>query len=286
MKSDWKAWFPPRIMENGVDDYESGAVIDRKTTDGGYEAIVLGSREYHVEIEINGEDISGMYCDCAYADDGSFCRHMAAALCEVTEQEEDQAEEEQEPGACTLAEAVSALPETYVRGLLVDLARQDEMLRRKLFREYEDQRRHRRQEGIRRELCRIRKRYTDMNEIVDEKQTESYVETMKRLLRMHTDLLIERGDHLSAFELVCAVFVQSGNQELSEAEGHQLAQACSSCWEKIAAQGGSGVRLIMKEWLIDHGSDGTVNPLFEACAERFMRKLTEQERSGSLAGCV
>ena len=156
-------------MENGVDDYESGAVIDLKTTDGGYEAIVLGSREYHVEIEINGEDISGMYCDCAYADDGSFCRHMATALCEVTEQEEDQAEEEQEPGACTLAEAVSALPETYVRGLLVDLARQDEMLRRKLFREYEDQRRHRRQEGIRRELCRIRKRYTDMNETVDEK---------------------------------------------------------------------------------------------------------------------
>ena len=97
MKNDWKAWFPPRIMENGVDDYESGAVIDLKTTDGGYEAIVLGSREYHVEIEINGEDISGMYCDCAYADDGSFCRHMAAALCEIKEQEEDQAEEEQEP---------------------------------------------------------------------------------------------------------------------------------------------------------------------------------------------
>ena len=115
---------------------------------------------------------------------------------------------------------------------------------------------------------------------------ESYVEAIKRILRIHMEVLMERGGFLSAFELVCAVFVQSGNQELSEAEGHQLAQACSSCWEKIAAQGGSGVRLIMKEWLIDHGSDGTVNRLFEACAESFMRKLTEQERSGSLAGCV
>lgn len=276
MKNDWKAWFPPRIMENGVDDYESGAVIDLKTTDGGYEAIVLGSREYHVEIEINGEDISGMYCDCAYADDGSFCRHMAAVLCEIENQEGSTEETAREIGACTLAQAISALPEAYVRGLLIDLAHQDEKLEAKLIHEYEVQCRQRRQEGIRREVRRIRKCYAEMDEIAEHVRGENYVETMKRLLRMHTEMLLERDDHLSAFELVCAVFVQGGNQELSEKESHKLAQACSACWEKIAAQGGSGMRTIMKRWMSEHGSDGTVNPLFEIYAGKFMSKLDEK----------
>ena len=60
MNSSWKGWFPPGTLEKGLDHYESGAVSDLKTTECGYEAVVLGSREYHVEIELNDGEISGM----------------------------------------------------------------------------------------------------------------------------------------------------------------------------------------------------------------------------------
>ena len=90
---------------------------------------------------------------------------------------------------------------------------------------------------------------------------------------------MERGDFLSAFELVCAVFVQSGNQELSETDGEELARVCCACWEKIASRGGSGVRLVMREWLSLHGTDGTVNALFEDHARKFYRQLLEIEEA-------
>ena len=90
---------------------------------------------------------------------------------------------------------------------------------------------------------------------------------------------------MSAFELVCAVFVQSGNQELSETDGVELARVCCACWEKIVFRGGSGVRLVMREWLSLHGTDGTVNALFEDHARTFYRQLLEIEeaQAGSAA---
>lgn len=119
-------------------------------------------------------------------------------------------------------------------------------------------------------------RYVDPQEGIAH---ESYVEAMKRILRIHMEVLMERGDFLSAFELVCAVFVQSGNQELSETDGEELARVCCACWEKIAFRGGSGVRLVMREWLSLHGTDGTVNALFEDHARTFYRQLLEIEEA-------
>ena len=178
VNSSWKGWFPPGTLEKGLDHYESGAVSDLKTTECGYEAVVLGSREYHVEIELNDGEISGMYCNCPYADDGSFCKHMAAVLFEIEDQEEDETEDEREPsGTYSISQAVGALPEAYLRKLVIELAQRDEALKDQLLSEYEERRQHRRKEGIRREIRRIMMRYVDPQEGVAH---ESYVEAMKR----------------------------------------------------------------------------------------------------------
>ena len=57
MNSSWKGWFPPGTLEKGLDHYESGAVSDLKTTECGYEAVVLGSREYHVAVSYTHLDV-------------------------------------------------------------------------------------------------------------------------------------------------------------------------------------------------------------------------------------
>ena len=65
----------------------------------------------------------------------------------------------------------------------------------------------------------------------------------------------------------------------------ELARVCCACWEKVAFRGGSGVRLVMREWLSLHGTDGTVNALFEDHARTFYRQLLEIEeaQAGSAA---
>ena len=60
--------------------YESGAVTELSRTEGGYRALVEGTEDYEVEIEIKDNRILDMRCTCPYAGDGKYCKHMAAVL--------------------------------------------------------------------------------------------------------------------------------------------------------------------------------------------------------------
>ena len=75
---DWESLFSPRILVRGMGYYESGAVTELSRTEGGYRALVEGTEDYEVEIEIKDNRILDMRCTCPYAGDGKYCKHMAA----------------------------------------------------------------------------------------------------------------------------------------------------------------------------------------------------------------
>ena len=87
--SDFEEYFSPRILERGKEYYQNHHVITLdRIEEGYYEAEVEGSQIYtvFVELEENGE-ISDISCDCPY-DWEEFCKHEAAVLYALREQEE------------------------------------------------------------------------------------------------------------------------------------------------------------------------------------------------------
>ena len=66
----WKSLFRPHILVCGLDYYEEGAVTSLEETENGYHAVVNGSDQYSVEIEVHDDRVHDMFCDCPYADDG------------------------------------------------------------------------------------------------------------------------------------------------------------------------------------------------------------------------
>ena len=52
MIKGWKELFRSHILERGLNYYEVGAVISLEQTESGYYAIVEGTEDYQVEIEI------------------------------------------------------------------------------------------------------------------------------------------------------------------------------------------------------------------------------------------
>ena len=91
MEYDWEDMFRPHILERGYDYYMTGAVegLQRPDPDDTfYEAVVDGSRSYHVEIQYDRGSVMDMQCDCPYAMDGKNCKHMAAVLYEIEEKQE------------------------------------------------------------------------------------------------------------------------------------------------------------------------------------------------------
>ena len=79
-----------------------------------------------------------MYCSCPYAEDGSHCKHMAAVLYEIEEQDEsgllseDACLEQQEK---ELEELIEKLPERELRAFVKKL-RQDSGIRSMLLTRY------------------------------------------------------------------------------------------------------------------------------------------------------
>ena len=86
--NNWRDLFQDHILARGEMYYYDGAVLELHKTEHGYQAIVEGTEDYEVEIEIEEGEVCEMYCSCPYAEDGSHCKHMAAVLYEIEEQDE------------------------------------------------------------------------------------------------------------------------------------------------------------------------------------------------------
>ena len=84
---NWERLFSARILERGYDYYLCNAVKNMEVTEDSITADVLGTENYQVEITLEEGEILDMYCSCPYAEDGNYCKHMAAVLYEWTEGE-------------------------------------------------------------------------------------------------------------------------------------------------------------------------------------------------------
>ena len=78
--NNWRDLFQDHILARGEMYFYDGAVQELHKTEHGYQAIVEGTEDYEVEIEIEEGEVCEMYCSCPYAEDGSHCKHMAAVL--------------------------------------------------------------------------------------------------------------------------------------------------------------------------------------------------------------
>ena len=60
-------WFARRILERGYDYYVSGRIQQVQKTAQGWNAVVHGTETYHVEITMDGCNVTDMHCTCPYA---------------------------------------------------------------------------------------------------------------------------------------------------------------------------------------------------------------------------
>lgn len=69
-----------KILDRGFDYYENDNVIDVENLgDGEFSAIVEGSENYEVFVQINKGKVVEHSCDCPY-DWGDVCKHVVAVL--------------------------------------------------------------------------------------------------------------------------------------------------------------------------------------------------------------
>ena len=80
----WQHLFSGGILQRGRDYYKQNKVRSLIRDGDTYYATVEGAEDYEVVVRIENNRISSMHCSCPYAEDGNRCKHMAAALYEIT----------------------------------------------------------------------------------------------------------------------------------------------------------------------------------------------------------
>ncbi len=80
---DFEQNIPPEILERGNNYYSNNQVFSLNEIEPGvWSAVVAGTEDYNVTIEIDNNEVEYWECDCPF--EGEVCKHVAAVLYAIT----------------------------------------------------------------------------------------------------------------------------------------------------------------------------------------------------------
>lgn len=291
---EWYNLFRPHILDRGAEYHQDGYVSVFHRTETGIEAEVQGTEVYHVEIELIGENVIHMTCDCPYAESGNNCKHMAAVLFQFEEElyNEDIVREDAEEIEITeltweeriakrreqAMELVNKIPEEEVRNLLVGFVLEDASLRSQLELTYSEQFDAKQMLLLKDEIQNIVHSHSYRG-YVDWHHASNFSSALSHFLQSKVTLLIERNYLEQAFELTNYVFHCIGNIDMDDSDGGSsyVADKCYECWKKIVEKSDESGKTKMKKWFKSHQNGYVVDYIEEYLQEFFFSEFPTEE---------
>ena len=273
--SDWKDLFQEHILARGESYYFDGAVLELHKTEHGYHAVVEGTEDYEVDIEMEGGRICEMYCSCPYAEGGNNCKHMAAVLFEIEEQnEEDILTEETCPDdqEQEVEEIIERIPEEELRSFVKGIAAQDSEIRNTLMTRYAVKIDEKQMDRLKQGVDQLVWEYGDRSGYIDYRNAWDFCWALENYLEDKVETLIDRKCYGQAFELTNYVFRTIGNIDIDDSDGGtaQVANACYDKWKEILENCSEEEKNEMFSWFMSHLSCDYVVDYMEDYMEDFL----------------
>lgn len=229
---DWKGLFAPQILERGYDYFEEGLVEEFLETETEITAEVWGSEEYFVSIKIKDDAVIGAECDCPYATDGKYCKHMAAVLYfnEEHQQEDDL------PDDPSVDELISNASEKDVRNFLTKVLKGDTRLRT-LFQSLVEPD-NGDLKSYQQSVDAIIAEYADPSGFIDYYRADRFESDMYHFIVDGVQPLIEDEDLKLVFSVINYVVKKLNYLDIDDSNGciMRLVEECEYVWEQVIDQ--------------------------------------------------
>lgn len=273
--SNWKDLFQEHILARGEAYYFEGAVLELHKTEHGYHAVVEGTEDYEVDIEMEGGRVCEMYCSCPYAENGNNCKHMAAVFFEIEEQNEEDILAE---GTCPddqekeVEEIIERISEEELRSFVKGIAAQDSEIRNILMTRYAVKIDEKQMERLKQGVDQLVWEYGDRSGYIDYRNALDFCWALENYLEDKVDTLIERKCYGQAFALTNYVFQTIGNIDIDDSDGgtSQVANVCYDKWKKILENCSEEEKNEMFSWFMSHLSCDYVVDYMEDYMEDFL----------------
>jgi len=276
---DWKNWFRPQILARGQSYFDEGRVSDLERTEDGYTAIVDGTEEYEVEILLRGDSIEDMFCDCPYAEDGNYCKHMAAVLFAVDASGPSMKKVPAKKERLTPGSLVGKIPDSQLRPLLTELVSADDKLYRALLLRYGETSLDECMKTLKKELASIGKRYADRGGYIDYSHAGGFSEEIADYIQRQTRTLLARDEPLLAFRAGMDALREYASYDIDDSNGEYtlVIEAMDDlCSEVLTAAGGEAASKVF-DLLADCVKSGQENWFVQEFAEQTLFSSFEGE---------
>ena len=261
---NWKNLFKSYILGRGYDYYINNAVGDIEYEDSIITATVIGTEKYKVEITVNDEQITEMYCSCPYAADGKNCKHMAAVLYEWSAKYENETQEYTIESALfgpvydvrdnsnrmsAIEILIDNADEEDIKTFIMAALKDDEKLTR-LFYNIVNKQITSSNIGI--YIRQVDNIVDSYGEYIDYNKAYDFVSELEDILDTAAYRLIENDNCMEAFELTNYVFEMLGKIEIDDSNGEivYLADKISNIWSDILARVSADEKRNIFEWFI------------------------------------
>ena len=272
---NWQNLFEPHILERGYDYYLEGAVDKLKRDGDEITARVTGTLDYKVEIELSDNRIIAMSCNCPYAEDDRYCKHMAAVLYEAFEVEDDEDEDidDVSDDYNLVSKMVENAPTETVKAFLKSILKDQPHLMLR-FRNIANSDIHSypfvRDDYVQR-IGRIEKNHMGRERFITYYRADAYIGDLQELLDEDVSDLIDTNQLMSAFELTTLVIKSVSDVDIDDSGGGTtvIANQCFSIWKSILSKADVTVKRALFEWFTSH-LDGQIIDYLEEYIERIL----------------
>lgn len=279
----WEELFAPHILERGYNYYLEERVGNIVWKENNINALVSGTDEYHVIIQLTEDNsvIKYLNCDCPYAMDGNNCKHEAAVLYRLSEEATvlggnselrmDGLIEELSKQQTELRKIIDSIPEDEIKGMLYDLAKQNDVLQNRIILTYGESIDARQIKKLKDTILNIKYKYSDRHGFVNWENAYGYISALSDFLYDIVQPLIDRNFLEPAFELTCQVFITIGNTDIDDDGDVAMgAEYCCTFWERIADKASDGFQKIMYRWFKNHIGSDLIIDYMEGYLEDFL----------------
>ena len=230
---DWESMFEPKILVRGRQYWRQGNVTDLTCTEDEIHATVLGSDEYEVEIELDGEEVVGTSCTCPYGDYDN-CKHMAAVLFAATEGGVPKKKKSATKGD-SWQDTLKGMTAEQMRSFLQCVLLESPSLQEKLLLGYgKGSQKETTLDDWEVQLKQIVREFRRGRRYVNYQDMEDFVYALDDFMAERLSVLLATGRVMSAFYMVCAVLETASKEDAGEyTESEELWDCCTNVWWQI-----------------------------------------------------
>ncbi len=241
LAEDWREMFHPWILKRGRNYWMEGRVTDLHKNGNEITAIVQGTEDYEVSIDIEDGEATHFHCSCPYAMNDTACKHMAAVLFAL-----EKADIEEQPASdsekrISWQEAVSQMPEGELRAFLMELASKDARIQERLVLRHTKQLPKNQMKEWKEELRNLAHNSSDSDGFIDYDDAYDFCTEVDAFLKDTASELMDAGMVLDAFHLICMTYELIIEQDMDDSDGGLsiVLETCESLWREAIKEGNS-----------------------------------------------